>query len=275
MEEPLAESERELEAALQVLGHAKLTCYAYLKRQFSARAARAIIDKCTYPEIGQSYRDKSGKKLKMTPTNGEEKHDYLKKLVLQMMRADARREHSVSVEPTLSGLVRLNPIIDSASTDPVSIRAKAIQDHAVGLKAMQSDDPWLVELDRECVGTLCFLHDISLRHKLYRICRVAYWPSTKTRYASWEGTMEPVHVDQADGTLYQLDEDVVQVSDGKQITKANKLVGYILAEYIDGDDAEPTRSDCVDSYAFQALEKHNTFTLKCSALKEARTTTLA
>jgi hypothetical protein len=101
---------------------------------------------------------------------------------------------------------------------------------------------------------------------------VAYWPSAKTRYASWEGTMEPVHVDQADGTLYQLDEDVVQVSDAKRITKANKLVGYILAEYIDGDDTEPTRSDCVDRYAFLALEKHNTFTLKCSALKEARTT---
>ena len=40
-----------------------------------------------------------------------DKHDYLKNLVLQMMKADARREHSVSVEPTLSGLVRLNPII--------------------------------------------------------------------------------------------------------------------------------------------------------------------
>jgi hypothetical protein len=272
MEEPLAASERELDAALQVLGNAKMACYAYLKRQFSARAARAVIDKCTYPEIGTSFRDKSGKKLKMTPTNGEDKHAYLQALVLQMMKADARREHSVVVEPTLSGLVRLNPIIDCASTDPVSIRAKAIQDHAVGLKAMQSDDPWLVELDREYVGKLCFLHDISLRHKLYRICRVAYWPSTKTRYASWEGTMEPVHVDQADGSLYQLDEDVVQVSDAKRITKANKLVGYILAEYIDGDDAEPTRSDCVDRYAFQALEKHNTFTLKCATLKEATPT---
>ncbi len=101
---------------------------------------------------------------------------------------------------------------------------------------------------------------------------MAYWPSTKTRYASWEGAMEPVHVDQANGSLYQLDEDVVQVSDAKRITKANKLVGYILAEYVDGDDAKPTRSDCVDRYAFQALEKHNTFILKSSALKEATTT---
>jgi hypothetical protein len=80
MEEPLAASERDLDAALQVLGHAKIACYAYLKRQFSARAARAVIDKCTYPEIGTSFRDKSGKKLKMTPTNGEDKHDYLNKI---------------------------------------------------------------------------------------------------------------------------------------------------------------------------------------------------
>jgi hypothetical protein len=155
MEEPLAASERDLDATLLVLGHAKMTCYAYLKRQFSARAAGAQIDKCTYPEIGTSFRDKSGKKLKMTPTNGEDKHAYLKQLVLHMMKADSRREHSVSVEPTLSGLVRLNPIIHCASTDPVSIRAKAMQDNAVGLKAMQSDDPWLVELDREYVGKLC------------------------------------------------------------------------------------------------------------------------
>ncbi len=62
------------------------------------------------------------------------------------------------------------------------------------------------------------------------------------------------------------------VSEAKRITKANKLIGYILAEYIDGDDAEPTRSDCVDRYAFQALEKHNTFTLKCSGPKEPTAT---
>jgi hypothetical protein len=48
------------------------------------------------------------------------------------------------------------------------------------------------------------------------------------------------------------------------MTKANKLIGYILAEYIDGDEAEPTRSDCVDRNAFHALEKHNAALLKMS-----------
>ena len=261
MEESLAVSLQYLEDQLKVLGHAKMTCYSYLKRQFAAREARAVIDKYTYPEIGVEYRDKAGKKLKMTPSNGEDKHEHIKKLVLFMMKADSRRQPTQDVQPHLSGLVRLNPVINSTSTDPIATRAKAQQDIAIGLQAAQSDDPWLVTLDKEYVNTLCYLHDISLRHKLYRICKIAYWPSTKTRYASWEGTMEPIHVN-LDGSLYQLDDDVVWLSNGKTTTMANKLIGYILAEYIDGDDAEPTRSDCVNRYIFHALEKHAAYMLK-------------
>jgi hypothetical protein len=269
MEEPLAVSVQDLEDELKLLGHAKLISYAYLKRQFAAREARAGIDKYTYPEIGGAYRDKAGKKLKMTPSNGEEKHVHIKKLVLLMMKADSRRQPRMDDVTTLSGLVRLNPVINSTSTDPVSTRAKAQQDLAIGLRIAQSDDPWLLTLDREYVDKLCFLHDISMRHKLYRICRIAFWPSSKTRYASWEGTMEPIHV-HLDGSLYRLDDDVVRLSNGKTMTKANKLIGYILAEYINGDDAEPTRSDCVDRYAFHALEKHQAYLLKT---REARRVT--
>ncbi len=75
--------------------------------------------------------------------------------------------------------------------------------------------------------------------------------------------MEPVHVHE-DGSLYQLDDDIVQLTGGKVVTKANKLIGNILAEYIDGDVADPTRSDCVVRYAFHAVEKHQNFMLKTS-----------
>ena len=44
----------------------------------------------------------------------------------------------------------------------------------IGKKATQQDDPWLLALDREYVNKLCFLDDISLRHKLYRICLIAF-----------------------------------------------------------------------------------------------------
>ncbi len=136
-----------------------------------------------------------------------------------MMQADTRRQPSGDLQPRLSGLVHLNPVINSASTDPLSTRAKAQQDIAIGLQAAQGDDPWLMTLDKEYVNTLCYLHDISLRHKLYRICKIAYWPSTKTRYELGKGLW----------SLYMY---------------ILTLIGYILAEYIDGDEAEPTRSDC-------------------------------
>jgi hypothetical protein len=178
-----------------------------------------------------------------------------------MMKADSRRQPRMDVQPNLSGLVRLNPVINSTSTDPISTRAKEQHDRAIGPRIAQSDDPWLITLDLEYVDKLFFLHDISLRHKLYRICRIAFWPSTKTRYASWEGTMEPIHVHH-DGSLYRLDDDVVRLSNGKTMTMTNKLIGYILAGYIDGDDTEPTRSDCVDRYAFHPLEKHHAYMLK-------------
>ncbi len=141
MEELLAQSKQDLEDQLKILGNAKLTCYTYLKRQYSAREARATIDKFTYPETGTMYRDKKGKRLKITPSNGEDKHQYLKELVLLMMRADGRRQPSTAVAPTLAGLVRLNPIINLASTDPLSTKAKARQDLDIGLKVAQSDDP--------------------------------------------------------------------------------------------------------------------------------------
>jgi hypothetical protein len=97
-----------------------------LKRQFSAREARANGDKFYYPEIGVLYRDKGGKKLKITPSNGENKLDHIKRLVLLMMQADTRRQPSGDLQPQLSGLVRLNPVINSALTDPLSTRrAKA------------------------------------------------------------------------------------------------------------------------------------------------------
>jgi hypothetical protein len=192
----------------------------------------------------------------------KDKVSYLKKLVELMMLADSRRNpNAISKDPVLSGLVRNNPVLSLGSTDPLSIKAKQQQAVAVGLTASQIDDPWLVILDAEYVGKLCFLNDVSLRHKLYRICKIAYWDSSRTRNASWEATMEPVHVS-TDGTPFVHDDDVVVMSSGKRLTKASALLGYVLAEYVDGDDAEPTRSDCVDKYVMDAMHKHIAYTSK-------------
>jgi hypothetical protein len=89
LEEPLAESKEALADYLEVLENAVGTSLAYLKRQFDAREARAITDKFTYPSIGPAYRrNKVGRRLKKTPSNGEDKIEYLKFLVLQCQNSD-------------------------------------------------------------------------------------------------------------------------------------------------------------------------------------------
>jgi hypothetical protein len=111
------------------------------------------------------------------------------------------------------------------------------------------------------VGKICFLHDIADRHKLFRVSNIAYWTSTKTRFAKWEATLEPVHLS-ASGDFYVADEDVIVGPKGLRLTKSNVLLGYILAQYIDEDDEEPTRTECVDLYVENALEKLKAYVFK-------------
>ncbi len=98
----------------------------------------------------------------------------------------------------------------------------------VCLRATQGDDPWLVFPTDEYVGKIFFLHDIAERHKLYRVCNIAYWTSTKTRFANWEATLEPIHLS-PEGQFYVADEDVVIGSKEIRVTKSKVLLGYILA----------------------------------------------
>jgi hypothetical protein len=85
--------------------------------------------------------------------------------------------------------------------------------------------------------------------------------SSRTKNASWEATMEPVHVS-TDGSTCVHDDDVVVMSTGQRLTKVSALLGYVLAEYVDGDEAKPTRTDCVDKYAMDAMHKHLAYTSK-------------
>ncbi len=65
--------------------------------------------------------------------------------------------------------------------------------------------------------------------------------------------MEPVHVS-PEGSVFIHDDDAVVMSAGRRVTKASALLGYVLVEYVDGDEADPTRTDCVDKYVMDALE---------------------
>ena len=96
---------------------------------------------------------------------------------------------------------------------------------------------------------------------MYRVCNIAYWTSNKTRYANWEATLEPVHL-LSTGLFGVADEDTILGPSGLRLTKSKVLLGYILAQYIDGDEEEPTRSDCVDIYIENAIDKLKAYLFK-------------
>ena len=139
----------------------------------------------------------------------------------------------------------------------------------VCLQATQADDPWLVFLTNEYVGKICFMEDIPERHKLYRVKNIAYWTSTTKRFANWEATLEPVNL-LPSGEFAVPDEHIVLGPNGVRLTKSKVLLGYVLAQYIDGDDAEPTRSECVDLYIENAIEKLKAYLFKLLQLQNAK-----
>ena len=116
-------------------------------------------------------------------------------------------------------------------------------------------------LDRIIRWENLFSHDIAERQKLYRVCNIAYWTSNKTRYANWEATLEPVHL-LSTGLFEVADEDTILGPSGLRLTKSKVLLGYILAQYIDGDEEDPTRSDCVDIYIENAIDKLKAYLFK-------------
>ena len=115
------------------------------------------------------------------------------------------------------------------------------------------------------------MDDIPERHKLYRVKNIAYWTSTTKRSANWEATLEPVNL-LPSGEFAVPDEHIVLGPNGMRLTKSKSLLGYILAQYIDGDNAEPTRSDCVDLYIENALDKMKAYLFKLLQAQKKKNT---
>jgi hypothetical protein len=60
------------------------------------------------------------------------------------------------------------------------------------------------------------------------------------------------------------------VPDEWTVLSPNGVLGYILAQYIDGDDEEPTRSECVDPYIENAIQKLKAYLFKLLQLRNAK-----
>jgi hypothetical protein len=264
-EEPLATTSILLHAQLKAMDYKKGVCMAYLKRQFDARLTRAEADNYSYDDLPARFRSQHTGKLMKNPTDEADPMAYLSDLVVAMIGVDSKR--TFRAEIFLSGLIRSTPVLEAETTNPIATEAKKAMDDYLVSQAEQVDDPWLLLLEKEYKGQVCFLHDIAARHKLYCVARISYWASTKSHYANWEATLEPIHL-AADGSYFVHDDDSVIGPGGKRITKAKSYRGYIVAQYIHGDDEDPERTVCVDEYIANALTKHATY-LANSAAKQA------
>jgi hypothetical protein len=167
------------------------------------------------------------------------------------------------------GLLHKVPTLNLQSTNARALQLRHALEAEVCLQATQADDPWLVFLTNEYVGKICFMDDIPERHKLYRVKNIAYWTSTSKRYANWEATLEPVNL-LSSGEFAVPDEHIVLGPKGIRLTKSKSLLGYVLAQYIDGDDAEPTRSECVDLYIENVLDKMKAYLFKVLQAQKAK-----
>ena len=256
VEEPLAKTAADLHLHLKSLDHKKGVCLAFLKRQFDARITRAEAEGYNYDTLPLRFRSLHTKKLVKTPQDDKEPLDYLAKLVEAMIKVDAKR--TFGNEISLTGLLRKTPVLEAETTNPIATQAKKDMDAYLVSQAEQVDDPWLLLLEQDYKGQVCFVHDIAARHKLYRVASISYWASTKYEFANWEATLEPIHLG-SDGSCYVHDDDSVIGPNGNKITKAKSLRGYIIAQYIDGDEEEPERTHCVDEYMTNALDKHSRY----------------
>ncbi len=66
------------------------------------------------------------------------------------------------------------------------------------------------------------------------------------------------------------DDDAVIGPSGTRITKAKSYRGYIVAQYIHGDDEDPERTVCVDEYIANALMKHASYQANQAAKQAAK-----
>jgi hypothetical protein len=95
-----------------------------------------------------------------------------------------------------------------------------------------TDNPWLTSLQAAWVGKI--LYDGGY----FRVVQVQYVPNQgNNRYPCWEATSEPVFYNNGQYVVH--DRNVAVGKNGRRVTLKSSLVGFALAEYSNGDNADP------------------------------------
>ncbi len=113
-------------------------------------------------------------------------------------------------------------------------------------EALRSFFTVYVELHAKYFQKILFDFETRATVKLFRVVSIQFVRSyTSSRLSCWEATCEPVYRDSMSGTFHVPAE--MQVP-GSHVTLTHALVGYCVAEYGAGLDADPTYLPWVDNY---------------------------
>ena len=172
---------------------------------------------------------------------------YLIGLITAMIAEDADDLGVNECSSTLKDeFIRLLPTISVEFYNPKAAHLKAEFTQQIAALATPTDDPVYVELHAKYVQKILYDFETRATAKLFRIVSIQFVRSyTASRSSCWEATCEPVYRDAMTGTFHVPSE--IQVP-GSHVTLTHALVGYCVAEYAAGHDADPTYLPWVDNY---------------------------
>jgi len=278
IETTLATSKAELTNEINSYGNSVGNLLHYLQQQFKARK---LLRKGLYNTIPNVSRFRSLKKpytLRMNPPaqpgiklTAKAQIEYLTDLLHIMMAEDSMRELQPTMRPDENKLVRSLPVISEMFQNPEALRLKTEQEAQIRAMAMPKDNPWLAMFQNE------YLNKILWDGGYFRVFAVQYVPNKNTnRYPCWEATTEPVFKDDH-GDFVVHDRHVTIGKDGTRTLLKSSMVGFALAEYSNGDDADPVRLTFADTCIakFLTRQARTSATPKPSARKRPAQTAAA
>jgi hypothetical protein len=171
-----------------------------------------------------------------------EQIEYFTQLLTIMIAEDSTRQLEPTLRPDETKLVRSLPVILSVFLNPLALRLKTEQEAQVRAMATQpKDNPWLSKLQDEYLGKI--LYDGGY----FRVFAIQFVPNKNTnRFPYWEATTEPVFEDE-NGEFIVHDRHVSISKDCTRTLLKSSMVGFALAKYCNGHDADPVRLTFADA----------------------------
>lgn len=252
----LANTNSELNAEIAAFGNSKGALKTYLQEQFKSRKLMRDGVYNTIPVPSEYRSRKKPYRLRMNPfptegkTNGNATHiTYLKSLLYVMMAEDAKRPLDTAAQHVDAKLVRKLPVISETFLNPRSTHLKKLQQETVAALAQPKDNPWYTRLMEEYLGKIVW------DGGYFRVFAIQY-NANKGRnvFPCWEATTEPVYKDD-DGTFLVHHRHQATMEDGSTKLLKSAEVGFALAEYSLGDDAEPVKLTYVDQCHAKFLQR--------------------